>query len=452
MAASGVRLTDEEKMAPASTTEVVTDADSTSYRLQGFQLSGGRYRLPLDGDREFVVELGETQDVHGTIAHGPSGVSVDLRSQAHVACERLKLDVGGSSLLAKGTLNADRLEIGVASEPETATRVRIAARRLVADTLVVEVATAEGQVTVEATGVDAADFCLLQHGSDVEVEMRVLVARRLSISQNGRTVDLTDAALHGLAFASGEGMWQLDVERVQLERMAASSAMLRHVIVDRVVGRPSRVRADRCSIAEGRIRYLVSSDETDPASSEAPEPGEGEGTSIPWHVLDHAEGNIDLDIETHVSLPILPDWRARHRVDLKIDDGRIDYRALEAGMSRLPDAVLDFCLDDGALQLVKDIPLVPFDREVLLRWPLSPRERQWASRGWARLSQLASPEVLVQRRSEARDEGVRFLREVSATGTVELSLRRPATPIQVSGVELKLGGPVDETAVRRLTI
>jgi hypothetical protein len=150
-----------------------------------------------------------------------------------------------------------------------------------------------------------------------------------------------------------------------------------------------------------------------------------------------------------VKLPILPDWNALHRFRVDVRDGRVEFDRLEHGLSKLPDAVLDFNLRDDRLCLDKDIPLVPFDRTTLLSWKLRGEEIDHAERGWIRLSHLLEPRVEVQRRDEDRDEGPRYLQELRIHDIdVALTLAPDAVVALPGGGSIQLGRAVKKRTDR----
>lgn len=159
-------------------------------------------------------------------------------------------------------------------------------------------------------------------------------------------------------------------------------------------------------------------------------------------LLDLLSGTFNVDIITEIDLPILPAWRAKHPVRIIIEEGTVNYKELENNIGDLADAVLDFHVDDHTLKLDKDIPLIPFDRQTLVQWPLPERERPLADRGRVRLARLAQPLVKVEKNPKGKDKGVRFLEEIAATH-IDVSLRvaEQASVKLPAGATLRLGDP-----------
>src|SRR5690606_11056084 len=92
---------------------------------------------------------------------------------------------------------------------------------------------------------------------------------------------------------------------------------------------------------------------------------------LDWNLLDSLTGHAHVDVGIDITLPLIGRRRAVHQLRVGVQQGRIDYRALESDLSALEDALLDFSVRDDALVLELGIPLLPTRGmgKPLIRWP-----------------------------------------------------------------------------------
>ncbi|MBW2523574.1 MAG: hypothetical protein JRI23_05340 [Deltaproteobacteria bacterium] len=105
-------------------------------------------------------------------------------------------------------------------------------------------------------------------------------------------------------------------------------------------------------------------------------------------LLDHLSGKVAVDLTVAASIQSIGSRKATHRFRVPLDGGALNFKTLERGLARLEDSILDFEVEGDRLELVKDIPLVPFDRETLVYWQLDRHDRQLASRNRVKLRRL----------------------------------------------------------------
>src|SRR5262249_52481410 len=110
---------------------------------------------------------------------------------------------------------------------------------------------------------------------------------------------------------------------------------------------------------------------------------------------------------------------------IPIVDGRLNFKDLERDLSLLENLVLDFVVRDGTLILEKNVPLIPFDNETLVYWPLAGEELELASRELVRLRTLLRWR-LPFRENKPRAEDAFALTRV---------------PLEEINARLRLGGP-----------
>lgn len=146
-----------------------------------------------------------------------------------------------------------------------------------------------------------------------------------------------------------------------------------------------------------------------PSSSAAAPAGKGAAEAAPteplfdWRALDTLSGQLDVDVAVDLTVPIIGRRKATHRLRIAIDQGTLDYRALESNLSKLEDALLDFSVRDGALVLERVNPLFPArgHGKPIIIWDVDAVDHELARRDRVRLSVLPQARLA----SDARDEG-----------------------------------------------
>ncbi len=148
--------------------------------------------------------------------------------------------------------------------------------------------------------------------------------------------------------------------------------------------------------------------------------------------LDDLCGRVNVDAFLDVGIPILKSRAATHTVRQELVDGTIDFKKLEAGLSGLEDAVLDFEVKPGKLILEKDIPLIPWDNTTLVWWPLDAKEQELArSRQRVRLRRLLDYTLT--------DFVLTKLQPTASAGAPLVTLRR--VELNALDVAVSVGGP-----------
>jgi hypothetical protein len=122
-------------------------------------------------------------------------------------------------------------------------------------------------------------------------------------------------------------------------------------------------------------------------------------------LLDLLKGKLCVDIRMHATYPVYGRREAVHRVRLPIDEGAINFKQLEKSLAKLEDAVLDFEVEPGALIFEKDLPLVPFDNQTLVSWPLDEAGQALAEKQQVRLRTLLLAEPKKQNTDAPKEGG-----------------------------------------------
>lgn len=155
-------------------------------------------------------------------------------------------------------------------------------------------------------------------------------------------------------------------------------------------------------------------------------------------LLDAVSGQANVDAQVGL-LAGVPLPRVMNRLRLPIIDGTIDFTQLERGLHRLADAVLDFHVRDGRLELEKDIPFVPWDEATLVAWDLDARDQALAAQGRVRLRRLLDAQVLEERRQAAGAQGCFGLGSLGLEDiAIDVDLR-PEVTVPIAGGAVQLG-------------
>jgi hypothetical protein len=215
-----------------------------------------------------------------------------------------------------------------------------------------------------------------------------LAAENLVVGWGGAGFELEAKQLSGDKLSLLVGQTKLDAEAVNLRELT--------------------VRGANVSVADAQVER--GSLEMAFAAEPAPEPPlpatpsrrpPAPRKSFDYALLDGLSGALHVDAVVDMTVPILGNRRATHKLRLSVDDGSLDYRELEAGLSALEESLLDFSVREDALVLERGIPLLPtrgFGKPLLI-WDLGHKDLELARRGRIRLSVIP---------------GVRLARELTA--------------------------------------
>jgi hypothetical protein len=91
------------------------------------------------------------------------------------------------------------------------------------------------------------------------------------------------------------------------------------------------------------------------------------------------------------TVPVIGKRDATHRFRIPIQDGIINFKTLEDGLSDLENAFIDLNLRGEELVLARDIPLIPGFDKPIVSWRLSPDEVVLAESNRVRLQSLFTP-------------------------------------------------------------
>ncbi|MBX3218115.1 MAG: hypothetical protein KF850_39275 [Labilithrix sp.] len=358
--------------------------------LERIDTRGLRVELPSPARDQSVV-LASTSNLRGDIALGDGRTSLSgvLADDVVLASLRVLL---GQLVLSSGA-GARMTGVGMTLE-QTAELLAldVTATSLVAEDLSVEI----GDVAVRgraslggvqlivrgdagslaAESVELAAFSL--RIGDLELGSDVVRGERVRIAWGPNPFRLTAAGLHapGLRVAAGG------------TRIAAGGVVLSALDVD-----GGSITIGRAAMESARVEVKMAAaaaPEAPPAATRAREP------LLDLGLLDALNGRLDVDVEVDLTVPIIGRRQATHRLRVGIDQGTIDFLALERNLSRLEDAILDFAVRDGGLALERVNPLLPArgHGKPIIVWDLDDAGLELAKNDRVRLAVLPNARVV----------------------------------------------------------
>jgi len=233
---------------------------------------------------------------------------------------------------------------------------------------------AEG--TLAADGAALAGFTL--RIGDLELSAGKLSVRGVVIRWGAAGFSLTADALEGPA---------LRITSADL-RVALNGARVRSFSLDDAEITVGEAAAETGTVAISFAATAAAS--ASDKSADEPAPEKHDEPLLDWRVLDAISGQVDVDVEVDLSVPVIGSRNATHRMRVAIDHGALDYRALESNLSTLEDALLDFSVRDGALRLETVNPLFPArgHGKPIVVWDLEASDVALAEQGRVRLAVL----------------------------------------------------------------
>lgn len=171
--------------------------------------------------------------------------------------------------------------------------------------------------------------------------------------------------------------------------------------------------------------------------------------------LDSLAGHVDVTVKVKLHLPVIGTRTLDQALDVKIQEGSLDYRALEDQLDWLEGRFLDFKHSGDRLAVTWRVPIFGSKHE-LIAWHLDPEAATLASFGRVPVRALADYELVkkddddaadskdaADKKSESHDdkgEGDGLLRQLTLDAIdVALSLLAPRT-FEVGGGMIAFGG------------
>lgn len=156
-------------------------------------------------------------------------------------------------------------------------------------------------------------------------------------------------------------------------------------------------------------------------------------------LLDGLSGQLQVDVQVDITIPIFGTRRAKHELRLSVEQGSVDYRELESNLAPLENALLDFSVRGSELVLEQGIPLLPtrgFGKPIL-RWSLSPRDRDLAERDRVRLALLPEYQLAGARAERDDDDEASSKFALRKLGLNILDFSLALAPVSVPGIALR---------------
>ncbi len=145
----------------------------------------------------------------------------------------------------------------------------------------------------------------------------------------------------------------------------------------------------RIDLTELLARRGEHSDEDAPAK-----PGPRSLPLVDLRLLDRVDGQIDVDVNVDLQVPVLGRRKATHCFRVPVTLGVLNFRQIERGLSTLENAVIDFDVQEHKLVIERDLP-VPLMRmrKNLVEWHLDTEEMALARKHLVRMRTLPRFEI-----------------------------------------------------------
>ena len=156
------------------------------------------------------------------------------------------------------------------------------------------------------------------------------------------------------------------------------------------------------------------------------------------HFLDSLSGRIYLTIKVVLDLPVLGKRTLDQKLKVPIQEGELDFRALEESLDWLEGTFLEIEHDRNTLALQWKVPIVGSARD-LVRWDLDEDASKLAAFGKIPVRSLADFRT-ARAAAQKADSGKQILKSLSLEGLdLALSLLAPRS-VEVGGGLIMFGG------------
>lgn len=355
------------------------------------RLDSRALEVDLPGPGEQRIAIGAASGLRGTLERSGDLLSLSGGAAESVSVEVLRL-VFGKLVLSSATgatfeqlgltlvSSASRLAVDVAVASLVAFDLRVA----VDDVLVtgrVELGTARLAVRDDAGSLAAervllSDFTL--RVGDLELAAETLAGLAVELGWGAAGFSLTARSLEGPALRMTTKDVQLAAKGVALSNLALDADCI-------TVGHLAMIGAQLAAT----MRPPAAAGASAPPGASAPA-GASSAPLIDWRVLEGLSGDVEVDLDVDLTVPIIGSRQATHRFRIPVARGTLDFRALEDNLSALENAVLDFSVRDDLLVLERVNPLFPArgHGKPIVVWDLDPPDLVLAESNLVRLSVL----------------------------------------------------------------
>lgn len=371
-------------------------------RIDAEKLATNGLRLDLDtADRRRLLELGPSGAVTGTYQLDKAAHRIHAGASHALTLTNFEWDLGAARLVltSHGKLERVKVDLVVVREGGPTT----------------------GTITCGALTAAAVELYHPALG-DRPLTIRSLWAKQLRIAiEPGR---MTVAA-------SRIGIGAVELEHPPLSLRLEGLSLPSGLWLDESAFEAKSVRLEALTCRASSLAELLSREgPRRKRKPTAPPPS----TAVDLRLLDFLSGRVDVDVTVEAAIKALGTRKATHRFRLPIRSGTVNFKTLERSLARLEDSILDFAVDGDTLELVKDIPLIPFDTRTLVRWQLDRHDRSLAAQNRVRLARLLHYELPEPKRKKTAPQRPR-----RSKGSPTLQLE--AVRCDEIDVALRLRGP-----------
>ena len=200
---------------------------------------------------------------------------------------------------------------------------------------------AEGSLS--AAGVELSDFSL--RVGNLQLASPAVSGRDVTIRWGAKGFALDAASLDAATLEVSSGDTRMALGGVHIDALALDGPA---------------IAMGRIAVERGRVAVTIAPPPPSASSATtARDAGAGGARFFDWRALDGLSGEIDVDMEVDLTVPLIGHRKATHRFRVPIAGGSLDYRALESNLAALENALIDFAVKDGVLRLERVNPLFP---------------------------------------------------------------------------------------------
>jgi hypothetical protein len=305
---------------------------------------------------------------------------------------------------------------------------------------------AEGSLTAER--VEMHDFSL--RVGDLQLAAGAVGGRAVAIRWGAQGFAMNAAGLAAPALDVTSGDLRLALTSVDIEAFTLDGPT---------------VTARRATVGAGRLALALSTSSSAPAVAAPTAPTATTATTataatrtpfFDWRALDGLSGEIDVDVEVDLTVPLIGHRKATHRLRAPIAGGALDYRALENNLSALENALIDFSVRDGRLCLERVNPLFPArgHGKPIVLWDLDAPDLALAERDRVRLAVLPSARM-AEAASDVEPLDAREPREPAKKSSIalrRLALHRIDVKLALAPVQAALTGRLRLRSIGALVV
>ncbi len=391
-----------------------------------------------DGSETERLRVRVARALKGTLTQGERSLLLSELESEWVELEAVTMTFGSTRVTSIGDATFSKTLTHYEKTPEV-TKLELDSRAVHAASLRIEV----GSVDVQGE-LRLQECRLIIDGGTGRIEAKHACVESFRLHLGGLRLSATELLADGMLVGWGPDGFRLEATQLKGPELTLEIGAMRldaaRLAVKKLVVHGGRVSFSEATVANAQldVAFRQGSPAVEPVTERASGVGklhssEPKKTVFDFRLLDGLSGALHVDAVVDMTVPIIGRRRATHKLRLSVDDGSIDYRAIENSLSALEDALLDFSVRDGALVLERGIPLLPtrgFGKRLLI-WQLSPEDLALAQQGRVRLAVLPSVQLAADlARAKAEQDG----------GPSSFALRR----LSLENMDLKLS--LDEVA------